>query len=90
MIGLPATVMTTTHGLLVIGDKDNKDLFTFCPRFGVMRGLGYFDDRPTHFVPSYLQLLTAPEDDLVKMRNEWDLAARKNTRIAQRYEYRFD
>ena len=62
-------------------------LFTFCPRFGVQRGLGYFDDRPTHFVPSYLRLLTAPEDEIVCMKREWDLAARKNVRLAQRYEF---
>ena len=86
MTGLPATVTTST-GLLVICDAQNKELFTYCPHFGVMRGLGYFDDRPTFFVPSHLQLLTAPEDDLVRMKREWDLAARKNVRLAQRYEF---
>ena len=74
----------------MICDAQNKELFTFCPRFGVQRGLGYFDDRPTFFVPSYLQLLTAPEDEIVRMKQEWDLAARKNARLAQRYEFELD
>ena len=45
-VGLPANIMTTTHGLLVVADKDLNDLFIYCPHFGVMRGLGNFDDNP--------------------------------------------
>jgi hypothetical protein len=82
-VGLP-NIMTTTHGLLVVADKDLNDLFTYCPHFGVMRGLGNFDDNPRLFTPSYLQLFTASPEDIQRMQKEWSQAARKNTRFIGR------
>ena len=56
--GLPFSLMTT-HGLFVIADGENNDLFTHCPKRGVMRGLGDFDDRPRAYTPKHAQLFCA-------------------------------
>ena len=81
---LPTNVMTTTYGLLVIADKDLNDLFTYDKHYGVMRGLGNFDDNPRLFTSLMLQLITAPPEDVARMQKEWSQAARKNTRYIGR------
>lgn len=79
--GLPFSLMTTTHGLLIVSDATNDDpLFTYCPKLGVMRGLGDFDARPSHYTPKYLQLFEASVEDLRRMKLEWEAAAEANTR----------
>jgi hypothetical protein len=74
--GLPFSFMTTTHGLLVVADGEYKDLFTYCPERGVMRGLGDFDDRPRAYTPKCVQLFDASLEELQRMKKEWAKAAR--------------
>ena len=76
--GLPFSLMTTTHGLLVVADGEDNDLFTYCPERGVMLGLGDFDDRPRMYTPKCLQLFIAPVEDLLRMKREWEKAASGN------------
>jgi hypothetical protein len=80
--GLPFSLMTTTHGLLVVSDASCNDLFTYCPHFGVMPDLGDFDDHPRMYTPECLQLFRAPVEDLVRMKQEWEEALKRNTRYA--------
>lgn len=78
--GLPFSLTTTTHGLLIVNDGLGNNLFTYCPHFGVMRGIGDFDDHPAFYEPELQQLFAAPIDDLRRMLIEWDRAERKNVR----------
>ncbi len=82
--GLPFSLMTTTHGLMIVSDGAENNLFTYCPQFGVMRGLGDFDDRPRMYTPKRLQLFDAPVEDLVRMKREWEAAVLTNERYALR------
>jgi hypothetical protein len=77
---LPFSVLTTTHSLLVVADRNDKNLWTYDPHLGVLHGLGHFDDNPSLFTPLMLQVITAPEPDVLRMKMEWERAARKNTR----------
>ncbi|WP_144061312.1 hypothetical protein [Hyphomicrobium denitrificans] len=77
--GLPFSLMTTTHDLLVVADAENNDLFTYCPKKGVMLGLGDFDDRPRMYTPKCLQLFIAPIEDLRRMKREWKEAAARDS-----------
>ena len=87
MTRLPATLTTTTRGLLVICDAQNKELFTFSRASVSREAWATLMIGRRSLSPSYLQLLTAPEDEIVRMKQEWELAARKNARLAQRYEF---
>lgn len=59
--GLPFSLMTTTHGLLVVADGENNDLFTYCPEHGVMLGLGDFDDRPQNVHSKMPSIVCSPD-----------------------------
>jgi len=82
--GLPFSLLTTTYGLLVMGDANNEDLFTYCPHLGVMRGLGDFDDNMRMYTPKYSQVFVAPVDELLRMKRDWHNAALTNDRYGLR------
>lgn len=82
--GLPFSLMTTTHGLLIISDGADTNLYTYCPQLGVMRGLGDFDDRPRMYTPKHLQLFDASVEDLRRMKREWEAATLTNDRYGLR------